>query len=96
MVLDYIMKLGIKPLIQLSYMPSCLTNNMPHYDNGMIVSLPNNDEEFLKLINALVIHLIERYGIKEVESWPFTFLECTRYLKICLRSRRYASFLKVI
>lgn len=67
------MKLGIKPLIQLSYMPSCLTNNMPHYDNGMIVSLPNNDEEFLKLINALVIHLIERYGIKEVESWPFTF-----------------------
>ena len=73
MVLDYIMKLGIKPLIQLSYMPSCLTNNMPHYDNGMIVSLPNNDEEFLKLIKALVIHLIERYGIKEVESWPFTF-----------------------
>lgn len=31
MVLDYIMKLGIKPLIQLSYMPSCLTNNMPHF-----------------------------------------------------------------
>lgn len=73
MVLDYIMKLGIKPLIQLSYMPSCLTENAPHYDNGMIVSLPNNDEEFLKLIKALVIHLIERYGLKEIESWPFTF-----------------------
>lgn len=73
MVLDYIMKLGIKPLIQLSYMPSCLTENAPHYDNGMIVSLPNNDEEFLKLIKALIIHLIERYGLKEIESWPFTF-----------------------
>lgn len=47
------MKLGIKPLIQLSYMPSCLTNNMPHYDNGMIVSLPNNDEEFLKANSTL-------------------------------------------
>lgn len=73
MVLDYIMKLGIKPLIQLSYMPSCLTENAPHYDNGMIVSLPNNDEEFLNLIKALIIHLIERYGLKEIESWPFTF-----------------------
>lgn len=73
MVLDYIMKLEIKPLIQLSYMPSCLTENAPHYDNGMIVSLPNNDEEFLKLIKALIIHLIERYGLKEIESWPFTF-----------------------
>lgn len=72
MVLDYIVSLGIKPLIQLSYMPSCLaeTNNM--YDNGMIISFPKDETLYLDLIKEFTLHIISRYG-SVVESWPFTF-----------------------
>lgn len=73
MVLDYIMKLGIKPLIQLSYMPSCLAEKYNFYDNGMNISFPKNDEIFLELIKEFTNHIIQRYGKSEVESWPFTF-----------------------
>lgn len=73
MVLDYIKSLNIKPLIQLSYMPSCLSSCYKPFENGSIISLPNNKEVYLNLIKELTIHLIERYGKSKIESWPFTF-----------------------
>lgn len=73
MVLDYIKSLNIKPLIQLSYMPSCLSSCDKPFENGSIISLPNNKEVYLNLIKELTIHLIERYGKLEIESWPFSF-----------------------
>ena len=73
MVLDYIVSLGIKPLIQLSYMPLCLAENNNSYENGMNISLPKNDGIYLSLIEEFTNHIINRYGKHEVESWPFTF-----------------------
>ena len=73
MVLDYIVSLGIKPLIQLSYMPSCLAENHNAYENGMVISLPNDEDVYVSLIEEFTYHIIDRYGSKEVESWPFTF-----------------------
>ena len=73
MILDYILSLNIKPLIQISYMPSCLAETQNMYDNGMIISLPTNDEVYVNLVEEFTKHIIDRYGKNEVESWPFTF-----------------------
>ena len=73
MVLDYILSLNIKPLIQISYMPSAMAENPNNrYENGMIISLPINDDDYLFLVESFIEHIHDRYG-DQIESWLFTF-----------------------
>ena len=74
-VMDFLMSIKLKPLIQLSFMPRLLAKNPDNtiFYNPSILSEPNNISHWEFLITELTMHLIDRYGLEEVRTWLFTF-----------------------
>ena len=74
-ILDFLLSIGLKPLIQLSFMPKLLakTPNNTIFYSPSILSEPNSMANWEFLITGLTIHLLERYGQEEVRTWMFTF-----------------------
>lgn len=74
-IFDFILSVGLKPLVQLSFMPRALAKyperTLFHYP--FIISEPNNEEHWRYLIASVTKHFVHRYGIGEVCSWIFTF-----------------------
>lgn len=71
-VFDFLLKIGMKPFIELGFMPSALasgTQTCFHYKAN--VTPPADYGEWEALIKALTQHLVERYGLDEVRSWFF-------------------------
>ena len=73
-VLDFLLSIGLKPLIQYSFMPSALAQdpNQTVFENPMIISPPKSMEEWNQLIRVFTEHILDRYGEKEVHSWLFS------------------------
>lgn len=72
LLFDYILKIGMKPFVELSFMPKLLASGRRtiFYYKGNITP-PKRYEKWAELIKSLIIHLIERYGKEEIESWFF-------------------------
>lgn len=68
---DFLLSIGLRPLVQLSFMPSVLAKNPSRQVLNFCVSEPRDLQEWLALIRAVTMHLIERYGLAEVERWLF-------------------------
>ena len=74
-VLDNVLNAGLKPFVELSFMPSALAKGKKigfkyfHYENN--VSLPKSFEKWQEFIRAFIGYITERYGKDEVESWYF-------------------------
>jgi xylan 1,4-beta-xylosidase len=71
-VYDNVLSTGMKPYVELSFMPSHLadgTLTTLHYKNN--ICPPKDYEAWAAYIGRFVQFLIDRYGKKEVESWPF-------------------------
>jgi len=72
-VYDQLRQLGLRPLVELSFMPRDLAANPSarifHY--GGVVSPPRDWAEWRRLVAALASHLVERYGLDEVAEWGF-------------------------
>lgn len=75
MIIDFLMELHLKPMIQLSFMPRCLASHPDHviFQKPVIISEPKDDRAWCSLVRALTMHLLDRYGRSEVRSWIFTF-----------------------
>ena len=71
-IYDFLIRIGMKPFVELSFMPSCLASEknkiFPYGGNN---SMPKSDESWEKLIAKFIEHILERYGKDEVESWYF-------------------------
>lgn len=74
-VLDYLLRLGLKPLVELSFMPSALAADPGHtlFSAPSVISAPKDEGRWVSLIRALTQHLLARYGEEEVRGWLFTF-----------------------
>jgi beta-xylosidase/AraC-like DNA-binding protein len=74
-VLDYLLSIQLKPLIQFSFMPKLLAKDASTtiFYNPAILSEPNNYEKWAYVITQLTKHFIERYGLIEVRTWLFSF-----------------------
>lgn len=73
-VLDFLMQIHLKPVIEFSFLPSVLAKH-PEHALGLgryITSEPTNISAWKRMIDALTRHLIARYGISEVRTWLFT------------------------
>ena len=72
-VYDGLLELGIKPFVELSFMPRKLALNLqPHpFWYKQLPSPPKDPAEWAALIEAFTRHLVDRYGRGEVESWYF-------------------------
>ncbi len=70
-VFDFLLSLGLRPFIQLSFMPSLLART-DHRLFGYLVSEPESLYKWHDLVRHLTMHLLERYGEDEVRKWHFS------------------------
>ena len=70
-VMDDYMSLGIKPFLELGFMPGKLASGEQtvFYWRGNVTP-PKDYDEWARLIKATLLHLIDRYGRDEVITWP--------------------------
>lgn len=73
-VIDFLLSIHLKPLIQFSFMPRLLASNLDKtvFYTQINTSPPNDIKKWADLINSLTAHLLNRYGKNEVRSWLFT------------------------
>jgi xylan 1,4-beta-xylosidase len=77
-VYDFLVNEGMHPYVELSSMPRGLATdpnaNIFSYSDATYVfntSPPNNFSDWGNLVKAFVSHLVSRYGIQTVRTWPF-------------------------
>jgi xylan 1,4-beta-xylosidase len=71
-VFDFLLSIGMKPFVELSFMPKALASgNKTVFNYKANVTPPRNYKQWATLINRLVSHWIERYGAGEVREWFF-------------------------
>ncbi|MFC7404094.1 GH39 family glycosyl hydrolase [Georgenia alba] len=70
-VVDAYLALGIKPFLELGFMPSALASGdrTVFWWQGNITP-PADHDEWADLVRGVVGHLVGRYGIEEVRTWP--------------------------
>ncbi len=71
-IFDFLFSIGMKPFVELSFMPEALasgTKTAFHYRAN--VTPPKSYREWAVLIRELAKHWIDRYGLAEVRSWFF-------------------------
>jgi xylan 1,4-beta-xylosidase len=71
-VYDILLDLGVKPFVELGFMPSPLatSNNTIFFYKGN-VSRPKKMEYWGELVKAFTAHCVKRYGLAEVRQWEF-------------------------
>ncbi len=70
-ILDFLMSIGLKPIIQLTFMPAKLAKNPDRKLFNYLVSEPNSLTAWKELVSAVMEHILARYGLEEVRSWHF-------------------------
>lgn len=73
-VFDFLLGIGLRPMMQFFMMPQELAAD-PGCMNFFIrqnTSPPKDLSRWNTLIDRLVRHCVQRYGIEEVRTWPFT------------------------
>ena len=71
-ICDFLLSIGMKPFVELSFMPSALASGgktVFHYRAN--VTPPKDGAQWAALVSRLATHWVERYGIEEVGSWFF-------------------------
>ena len=71
-IFDFLLSIGMKPMVELSFMPLTLSSggtSVFHYAAN--VTPPKDYEKWAKFITKIVSHWVERYGIEEVRQWFF-------------------------
>ena len=71
-IFDYLLSIGMKPFIEIGFMPTCLASGEEtcfHYKGN--ITPPKDYDLWNDFIKAFTEHLIERYGLEEVQQWFF-------------------------
>lgn len=74
-VLDFLYSIGLKPFIEIGFMPKKLAlNNNAVILNGLFnVSRPKCIDKWRFLVKEFIRNCINRYGLEEVQQWYFEF-----------------------
>jgi xylan 1,4-beta-xylosidase len=71
-IFDFLLSIGMKPLVELSFMPRALSSGgdvVFHYQGN--ITPPRDYAQWGELVRRLADHWVDRYGIEEVSLWPF-------------------------
>ncbi|HSO76277.1 MAG TPA: glycosyl hydrolase [Blastocatellia bacterium] len=71
-VFDFLLSIGMRPFVELSFMPTALASGHKtvfHYRAN--VTPPRDYQRWATFIRELVSHWVERYGVSEVRKWFF-------------------------
>jgi xylan 1,4-beta-xylosidase len=71
-VVDFILSAGAKPFLELSHMPSIISRQQAYVlQRPTCISAPSNLQQWQNLIEALMSHLVQRYGKQQMKQWLF-------------------------
>jgi xylan 1,4-beta-xylosidase len=72
-VYDTVLELGMRPIVELSYMPRDLASDPSRtvFAYQAVISPPRDWDRWAELIRSFTAHLLDRYGPATVRSWPF-------------------------
>jgi xylan 1,4-beta-xylosidase len=71
-IFDFLLSIGMKPFVELSFMPKALASGKKTVFNYEAnVTPPRDYKQWATLINRLVSHWVDRYGVAEVRDWFF-------------------------
>ena len=71
-ICDFLLSIGMKPFIELSFMPETLASGHKtvfQYQGN--VTPPKDYSQWATLVRKLVSHCVDRYGLEEVRTWYF-------------------------
>ncbi|WP_433202589.1 GH39 family glycosyl hydrolase [Dactylosporangium sp. CS-047395] len=70
-VVDAYLALGVKPFVELGFTPAALGSGSQtvFWWQGNVTP-PASPAEWTALVRALIAHLVDRYGLDEVRTWP--------------------------
>ncbi len=73
-VLDFLVSLHLKPLVQLSFMPAALAADPDRhlFTAKVIISEPKSLDKWCGLVAHFTRHLADRYSLATVQSWLFS------------------------
>lgn len=71
-IFDFLLSIGIKPFVEIGFMPECLASGNEHiFHYNANITPPKDDDMWTLLVEKFVTHLVERYGLAEVRQWFF-------------------------
>ena len=71
-VIDYLLSIGMRPFVELSFMPTALASGKKTvFDYKANITPPRDYKQWADLIERLVSHWVDRYGLAEVRQWFF-------------------------
>jgi xylan 1,4-beta-xylosidase len=71
-IFDFLRSIGMRPFVELSFMPSMLaSSSQTIFRYRANVSSPKDYDLWAALIQKLVGHWVDRYGLEEVREWFF-------------------------
>ncbi|MFL6660297.1 MAG: GH39 family glycosyl hydrolase [Massilia sp.] len=71
-IFDFLVSIGMRPIVELSFMPSTLSsggNIVFHYKGN--ITPPREMAQWGELMRRLAQHWVDRYGVDEVAQWYF-------------------------
>lgn len=71
-IFDFLLSIGMKPFVELSFMPRALASgDKTVFNYRANVTPPRDYKQWATFISRLISHWIERYGAQEVREWYF-------------------------
>jgi xylan 1,4-beta-xylosidase len=71
-IVDFLLSIGMRPFVELSFMPTALASGSKTvFQYRGNVTPPRDYKQWSSLIQALVAHWVDRYGLDEVSEWFF-------------------------
>jgi xylan 1,4-beta-xylosidase len=71
-IFDFLLSIGMKPFVELSFMPTALASgNKTVFSYEANVTPPRDYKQWVMLVKRLVSHWVDRYGLTEVREWFF-------------------------
>jgi xylan 1,4-beta-xylosidase len=71
-IFDFLLSIGMKPFVELSFMPEALASGRTTvFKYRGNVTPPSHYRQWAAFIKRLVAHWVDRYGIREVADWFF-------------------------
>lgn len=90
LLFDYILSLGMKPYVELSFLPPQLAAKQNRiFDRPTIISACNDLGKWVALIRAVLLHFVERYGRETVREWRFTTVSINYAFLGCMAIEEY-------
>lgn len=90
LLFDYIRSIGMKPYVELSFLPPQLASRQNRiFDRPTVISACNDLEKWAALIRAVLLHFVERYGRETVREWRFTTVSMNYAFLGCMTMDEY-------